>query len=69
MINKRGYSFGPDLPIHYERRNDGWAVFDARDERDIGTGLTEWEAKALAERENGLAGPNAEQVEEFDSTP
>lgn len=54
MIGKRGRSFGPEHPIHYERRRDGWAVFDARDDRDIVTGLKEWEARDRCVRENGI---------------
>lgn len=53
MLNKRGYSFGEAYPIHYEQRADGWAVFDARDDRAIDTGLKEWEAQRLCRSENG----------------
>lgn len=53
MINKRGYSYGAEYPIHYEHRLDGWAVFDARDDRDIATGLKEWQAQKLCLQENG----------------
>ena len=48
MINKRGYSFGPDLPFHFEQRKDGWAVFDARNDEDKATQLKQWEARKLA---------------------
>jgi hypothetical protein len=53
MLNKRGYSYGAEHPIHFEERLDGWAVFDARDDRDIATGLKQWEAGPLAYRLNG----------------
>jgi hypothetical protein len=68
VVNKRGYSFGPDLPIHYEQRIDGWAVFDARDDRDLATGLAEHEAFTRAMKENG-ASPNAADLDAFDTTP
>ena len=66
MVNKRGYSYGPEFPIHYERRLDGWAVFDARDDRDIATGLKEWEAQKLCLQENNHPTPN---LTEIDLTP
>jgi hypothetical protein len=58
MLNKRGYSFGEQYPIHYEQRLDGWAVFDARTDTDIATGLKEWEARDLAIKENGSPKPD-----------
>ena len=66
MVNKRGYSFGPDLPFHYEQRLDGWAVFDARDDKDHGTGLKEWEASKLAQKLNGSPKPDLAGI---DATP
>lgn len=69
MVNKRGYSFGPDLPFHFERRGDTWAVFDARDDSDVDTGLKEWEACALAQKKNGTSGPTREGLDAIDSTP
>jgi len=66
MLNKRGYSFGAAYPIHFEERADGWAVFDARDDRDIATGLKQWEAVKLCEIENGCPAPN---LSEIDTTP
>ncbi len=66
MLNKRGYSYGEAYPIHYEQRQDGWAVFDARDERTIATGLKEWEAAKLCLSENGYPTPC---YDDLDSTP
>ena len=63
MVNKRGYSFGPDYPIHYEERINGWAVFDARDDRDIATGLKEWEARDLCLKENGSPMPDLTAID------
>lgn len=53
MLNKRGYSSGAEFPFHFEDRLDGWAVFDARNDRDHGTGLKQWEAQKLAHELNG----------------
>lgn len=54
MLNKRGYSFGAQYPFHFEDRGgDSWAVFDARNDRDHGTGLKQWEAQKLAYELNG----------------
>ncbi len=70
MVNKRGYSFGPDLPIHYEERGvEGWAVFDARDDEDKATGLKEWEAMKLATELNGNPVPDAATLAAIDETP
>jgi len=69
MLNKRGYSYGAEYPIHYEQRLDGWAVFDARDDRDIATGLKEWEAQKLCLQENGSPGPDAATLDTLDLTP
>ena len=71
MVNKRGYSFGADYPIHYEDRGvvQGWAVFDARDDRDIETGLKEWEAFKLAMTLNDNPTPTPADLDAFDTTP
>jgi len=53
MLNKRGYGFGAKFPFHFEERLDGWAVFDARSDRDHGTQLKQWEAQKLAYELNG----------------
>lgn len=69
MVNKRGYSLGPEFPIHYENRgtrDDTWAVFDARDDRVIVTDLKEWEAADRAYKENGS--PPVD-IAAIDSTP
>ncbi len=66
MVNKRGYSYGPEYPIHFEERLDGWAVFDARDDRDIATGLKKWDAEKLCQSENGHPQPN---LSDMDLTP
>ncbi len=64
MVNKRGVSYGPDYPIHYEQRPDGWAVFDARDDRDIAVGLkNEWDAQKLCLKENGSPRPDLEAID------
>ncbi len=66
MLNRRGYSYGAAYPIHYEQRLDGWAVFDARNDKDIQAGLKEWEAQKLCISENGNPKPC---LEDIDDTP
>lgn len=67
MVNKRGYSFGAEYPIHYEDRGKaGWAVFDARNDKDIETGLEQWEAQDRAWKENGSPKPD---LDALDTTP
>ncbi len=64
MLNKRGYSYGAEYPIHYESRHDGWAVFDARTDVDIITGLTEWDAQKRCLKENGNPKPDLESIDQ-----
>lgn len=66
MLNKRGYSFGEHFPFHFEERPDGWAVFDARTDRDVKTGLQRWEAQDVAWKEN--KSPRVD-IAGIDSTP
>jgi hypothetical protein len=70
MINKRGYSLGTSHPIHFEKRGDGWAVFNAKTDKDIRTGLPEWEAVSVCMRENEKAGFGCRpDIAAIDSTP
>jgi hypothetical protein len=70
MVNKRGYSFGAEHPIHYEERGvEGWAVFDARTDEDKATGLQEWQAMMLAMKLNDHLGPSAATLDAIDTTP
>lgn len=67
MLNKRGYSFGAQYPIHYDKGKGGkWEVFDARTDRVIADGLDEWEAVGRAHKENGS--PSVD-IAGIDSTP
>lgn len=74
MVNKRGYSFGVDHPIHYEKRGDSYAVFDARDDRDIEVGIkNDWDASKRCQDENEKLGfgcrPTPADIAAIDLTP
>lgn len=58
MIDKRGYSFGPTKPYHAEERAGGWAVFDARDDKDLLTGMSRGAALSAASKLNFPEGCN-----------
>lgn len=66
MVNKRGYSWGPDKPYYAEERSDGWAVFDARDDEDKATGLKQWETFDMASKLNHCGRVD---IDSIDSTP
>lgn len=69
MIGKRGYSWGAEFPYHCENRHDGWAVFDARTDVDVETGLSEWRAFQLAEEKNKCGAPDPAVLAALDETP
>lgn len=64
MLNKRGYSFGAQYKYHYEQRANGWAVFNAKSDRDLKTGLTDWDAFQLAWTKNGSPEPVLQDIDE-----
>ena len=53
MIGKRGYSFGRQYPVHYERAGNGWEIFDARTDEVLETADSEWRARDRAYVLNG----------------
>ena len=66
MLNRRGYGFGAEYPIHYERRGEGWQVFDARTDEVLAEVDHEWEAMDRSLELNGSPVPDLTGI---DSTP
>lgn len=66
MSGDRGYSFGEQYPIRYEKVGSRWEVFDARTDEVLDSVEHEWEAMDRAHALNGSPTPDLPGI---DGTP
>jgi hypothetical protein len=71
MVNKPGYSFGIDYPIHCWKNLRCWQVFDARDMKILHDNIAnQWDAMKLTVEENEKLGYGCTpDLDAIDNTP